>query len=182
MNFIKKHLNKIIVAAVLAVGVVGFVKTVVMAEGNPILPQTDSARNREYVRVYNEDGVSHASGTVMIYVLPVPAGTATYPGQSVSTTSTGGVVRVAGVVPSSETLNATSWGRLQTFGYHSAILSSSTITAGDALVTSTNTGVAVSETIANSTTTVGADYGVFATALDSITFSSTSIRGFIRIK
>jgi hypothetical protein len=125
--------------------------------------------------------VAHSSGTVLIYVLPASVSASGVAGLSVSTTSSVGVVRVAGVVPSSETLNALSWGRLQVFGYHPSIQIGVTTSTGDALVTSSTAGVAGVETIANSTTTVGADFGVFATTLQTAT-SSTTVQGFIRVK
>lgn len=148
------------------------------AANNPVISSTDYRRNAEYIRVYNEDAVAHEAGDVLIYVVPASA---TYDGLSVSTTSTAAVPRVAGVVPVGETLRASSWGRLQVYGYHPAITIAVANSAGDALVTSTTAEAAGVYTLATSTSTVGADFGVFGVALEATT-SSTTVAGLIKIK
>jgi hypothetical protein len=145
---------------------------------NPIMAADEARRNANYVTVYNEDTVAHEAGDVCIYVLPASA---TYPGLSVSTTSTANVVRVAGVVPYGETLAASSWGRLQVYGYHRAVTIAVANSEGDALVTSTTGEAAGVYTLATSTTTVGADKSVFGVALEATT-SSTTVKALLRIQ
>lgn len=154
------------------------VKSVSATHTNPSLSTTEAKRNANYVYVYNEDAADHEAGDVCIYVLPASA---TYPGLSVSTTTTANVARVAGVVPYGETLKASKWGRLQTYGYHPAVTIAVANSAGDGLITSTTAEAAGVLSIATSTTTVTADHAVFGIALEATT-SSTTVKTLLRVE
>jgi hypothetical protein len=157
-------------AGLIGLALAGFIGLVVVSApavastSNPSLPQTDSRQNANYIRVHNQDALAHESGTVLIFVATDDS---TYDGISVSSTTTAAVVRVAGVVPYGETLKASSWGRLQVYGYHPEVQTTGTVNAGDVLVTSTTGEKAAAYTLATSTSTVGADFGVFGVALDA---------------
>lgn len=171
-KFFMNNMGRLIFAGLLSlVCFAGFKAKVVHAtESNPVMAQTDYRRNANYIRVYNEDDVAHEAGDVLIYVLPASA---TYDGLSVSTTTSASVGRVAGVVPVGETLKASSWGRLQTYGYHPAVTIAVANSEGAELITS-STGEAAG------VYSSGAEHGiVFATALEATT-SSTTVKALIK--
>lgn len=136
---------------------------------NPIMAQTSALKNANFASVFNQDAVAHAAGSVVIYS---SATVATYPGLSVSTTTTANNPRIAGVVVG--TLPASGWGIIQTYGMASVKIAVAN-SVGDPLATSTTAEQAGVETIAVSTTTVGADRAVLGIALETTT-SSTTVR------
>lgn len=130
----------------------------------------DPLRNRDVIAVYNADDVSHSAGSVLVWK------DGTTDGLEVSSTTTANNSLVAGVVPYGVTIAAQSYGLLQTSGYHQAIKIGVANSAGDSLVTSTTGEKATPYTILMATAT--AARGVFATALEATT-SSTTVKGFI---
>ncbi len=99
---------------------------------------TDASRDITIKLMYNQDAVTHATGTVVTFV---GAPTATYPGLSVSTTVTPYNIGVAGVVYG-KTLPANGWGYIQTHGYNPAVNVASATLLGDLLWTSATAGSA----------------------------------------
>jgi hypothetical protein len=165
MKFLHKNLGRIFAAALLSLGLFAGLKSISQAStSNPTLDQTSYKKNINYVWVHNQDDVDHEAGSVCIWVA---SDDATYDGVSVSTTATANVVRVAGVVPVGQTLRAGKFGSLQVSGYHPSVQTTGTVNAGDVLVTSTTGEKAAAFTLATSTTTVGADFGVFGVAIDA---------------
>ena len=92
---------------------------------------TDGDRNGYLEYVYNNDAVSHSTGTLMAYF----SGGGTYPGVTVSTLATANSPLAAGVVVE-KSIAASSWGWIKTHGYVE-IKMQETCTAGDTIITST---------------------------------------------
>ena len=114
---------------------------------NPALSQLDEERNALYLFVYNEDDVTHEVGDVVIFVSTATAANAGIRGLSISTTTTLGDNQVAGVVVGTD-IKATSWGKIQIFGYCPIVNITGSSTVGGALITSTTGELALSTTTA----------------------------------
>lgn len=147
----------------------------VSAEPSTIGRIDDASRNATYLTVYNEDVVDHEAGDVLIY-----KSGGTYPGLSVSTTTSANDSKVAGVVPSGTTLAASSWGLMQVSGYHSGVTIGVSVSTGDALVTSTTGEAAGKFAIADGTTTATAQTAVFGVALE--TTSGSTCKAIIKVR
>lgn len=116
--------------------------SVAYAQPGGINDLTNAHRDIQIKRVYNQDAVTHATGTVVVYV-GYP--TATYPGLSVSTTNTPYDGAFAGVVYG-KTLPASDWGYIQIQGYNPAVYIGSATAMGDRLWTSATTGYLAAHT------------------------------------
>ena len=173
MNSFKKALGLGVAVTVFSfLAMVSFVPKSRATFSNPVMDQSSYRQNANYIRVFNEDYVSHAAGSVMIYVLPAAA---TYAGVSVSSTTSASLGRVAGVVPYGETIASRGWGRLQVYGYHPAVKIAVANAATDELITSTTAGSA-------GVYSSGAEHGiVFGTALEA-TVSSTTVKALLKIE
>ena len=139
-----------------------------------IQSETDSTRHRQLLWAYNADSVAHENGDVVVWY------DGTNDGLEFSTTTTANNGLVAGVV-APKTVAATSWGFIQTHGYHSAITIGVANSAGDALVTSTTGEAAGVYSVAQATGTASNQsntFGVLGVALEATT-SSTTVKGFI---
>ena len=121
---------------------------------------TDEQRHRQLLWSYNADVVAHEDGDVVVW-----NDGSIQDGVEIETTTTANNGLVAGVVLGD--IAATSWGWVQTHGYHDSI-TVGTVSAGDSLVTSTTGEQAAAYTIAQATGTAaneGAIFGVFGVAL-----------------
>lgn len=135
---------------------------------------TDAERNRELLWVYNADNVAHEVGDVVVWT-----DGSISDGVEITTTTTGNNGLVAGVVAMSD-IPATTWGFIQTHGYHSGITITGSVAAGDSLVTSGTGEAGATYTIAQATGTAANQAiirGVFAAALASD--SGGVVKGFI---
>jgi hypothetical protein len=130
---------------------------------SPINNQTDAARHAQYLVVRNTDDVAHEVGDVVVWK------DSTNDGVDISTTTTAGDKLVAGVVALND-IPASSWGFIQTHGYHSGITVDVATAARDLLKAS---GTAEASTVDN--TLAG---GTFAVCLEATT-SSTTVKGFL---
>lgn len=142
--------------------------------GNAALSNTDAGRHRELLWVYNSDNVAHEDGDVVVWF-----DGSTSDGLEISTTTTANNGLVAGVCFGD--ISATSWGFIQTHGYHDSVTIGVANSAGDMLVTSTTGEAAGVYSVAQATGTganQSAIFGVFAVALEATT-SSTTVKAFI---
>lgn len=133
---------------------------------------TDGTMNKQTIFVYNQDAVSHSTGSVMCYIV---GPSATYPGLSVSTSATAGDGKVAGIV-CDRTIQASSWGFIQTRGYTPALKVTGTVAQGDTLMQSATAEKAGAYTVllatGNGTQTSNIQSG-FARCLDNASSSAT---------
>lgn len=137
---------------------------------------TDEERNQIKIQVYNTDNVAHEVGDVLVW-----KDGSISDGVEVSSTTTANNSLVAGVVVDN-TIAATSWGWIQTSGYHGSITVTGTVTAGDLLTTSTTGEAGRTYTVVDSTGSIageGDDFGVYGVALTSD--SGGTVKGFIRL-
>lgn len=135
------------------------------------ISQTDANRDLQIKRVYNQDAIAHATGTVMVYV---GAPTASYPGLSVSTTVTPYDSSFAGVVYQTP-IPASDWGFIQIQGYNPAVLITSATLKGDLLWPSATAG----KFAANSAVFVASESCRAVGMSLSVNASSTSIPAII---
>lgn len=166
---------KVFLATLLAVGMLTcgvFYQKVEAYQFTGISDNTDANRHRQLLWVYNSDDVAHENGDVVVWKDGSVAD-----GLEISTTTSAQNSLVAGVVAPA-TIAASSWGFIQTHGYHSAITIGVANSAGDCLTTSTTGEAAELLTLAIATTTVTSQTSVFAVALEATT-SSTTVKGFI---
>mgnify|MGYP001576053910 CR=1 FL=1 len=144
---------------------------------NSVGRDIDSERNREVIWVYNSDNVAHEVGDVVVWF----DGSTQDDGIEISTTTTANNGLVAGVVALYD-IPATSWGFIQTRGYHSGVTIGVSNSAGDSLVTSGTGEASGVYSLAQSTGSLANQaqiYGVFAVALEA-TSSSTTVKAILR--
>lgn len=133
--------------------------------------ETSGGRNVVKEWVYNSDANDHAAGAVVIYT----SGGGTYPGVSVTTTTSANSGLVAGVVVD-RTLPGNGWGFIQVTGYCATVNVDFDVTAGDTLVTSTTSAKAQPITVAQSTGTASGQtqaMGKMGISLETSTAHST---------
>ncbi len=155
----------------------GFLGTAAYAVPSGPIGDIDNAdRNATWAFVYNNDTVAHEAGDVLVWA------DGSHDGLDVSSTTTANNGLVAGAVPSGQTLAASSWGWLQTSGYHPAITIGVANAAGDWLVTSSTPEAAGVYSVAQATGTSTNESninGAFAVALAAST-SSDTVKGFLK--
>lgn len=143
---------------------------------------TDPTDNVNFKWVYNSDAAAHEVGDVVCWY----NGSTVDDGLEISTTVSANNPLVAGVVEPSD-IAAHSWGFIRTSGYASKITIAVANSASDLLCTSTTAEAAGVFAVSGSTTTTGTAatstdltnaLGIFATALEATT-SSTTCKGFI---
>lgn len=135
---------------------------------------TDEERNRIVIQVYNADTVAHEDGDVAVW-----NDGSIQDGVEVTTTTTANNGLVAGVFLGD--CPAATWCTLLTHGYHDSVTIAVANSARDALVTSTTGEAAGVYSVAQATGTASGEatsFGVFATALEATT-SSTTVKAFI---
>lgn len=162
--------------ALALVGMAGLlvVKPVSARLSAPVQFQTDPAINVDYIQVYNSDNVAHEVGDVVVYKV-----TAGLDGIGISTTTTANNSLVAGVIAQRDCAAAT-YCTVQVYGYNATITIAATVSAGDALVTSTTGEGATPYTFVMSTGSLAGQatsYAVFGISLVGST--GTTTQGFI---
>lgn len=146
------------------------IKKIEAYQYSPIGANTDATRNRELLWVYNATANGHDVGDVVVWTDGSVAD-----GLEIDQTTTANNGLVAGVIAVSS-VSATSWGWLQTHGYHSAVRIAVANSAGDSLVTSGTAEAATVYTMAQATGTAaneGRTFGVLGVALEATTTSTT---------
>ena len=139
-------------------------------------PARGDLKNNDYISVCNDEAYDMNSGSVLVF----KSGSRSN-GVSVTTTTSYGDGLVAGVVPSSTTLESGSCGIIQVYGYHPNVQIASNTTAGQQGVSSATGRYAAAYQVEAATITVdnssGNEYGVATST--SAQFGTRTIGKFL---